>query len=44
MWGYFRVAVIIVAVLFALAQTPFLLKHNKPPEPPAIPEPPDSGF
>jgi len=43
-WGYFRVAVIIVAVLFALAQTPFLLKHNKPPGPPAVPEPPDSGF
>ena len=43
-WGYFRVAVIVVAVVFALAQTPFLLKHNSPPQPPAVPEPPDPGF
>jgi intracellular septation protein len=43
-WGYFRVAVIVAAVLFALAQTPFLLKHNTPPESPPLPEPPDSGF
>jgi intracellular septation protein len=43
-WGYFRVAVIIAAILFALAQTPFLLKHNRPPESQPIPEPPDSGF
>jgi intracellular septation protein len=44
MWGYFRVAVIVAAIVFALAQTPFLLKHNSPPESPAVPEPPDSGF
>ena len=43
-WGYFRVAVIVAAVLFALAQTPFLLKHNSPAESPPVPEPPDSGF
>jgi intracellular septation protein len=43
-WGYFRVAVIVAAIVFALAQTPFLLKHNKPPEAPVTPEPPDSGF
>jgi intracellular septation protein len=43
-WGYFRVAVIVAAVVFALAQTPFLLKHNRPPQPPAVPEPPDPGF
>ncbi len=44
MWGYFRVAVIVAAVVFAVAQTPFLLKHNAPQEPPPVPEPPDSGF
>jgi len=43
-WGYFRVAVIVAAVVFALAQTPFLLKHNHPPEPNPVPEPPDPGF
>jgi hypothetical protein len=43
-WGYFRVAVIVVAVIFALAQTPFLLKHNQPPEAAGVPEPPDPGF
>ena len=43
-WGYFRVAVIIAAILFALAQAPFLLKHNRPSEPSEVPEPPDSGF
>ena len=43
-WGYFRVAVIVAAVVFALAQTPFLLKHNRPPEETGVPEPPDPGF
>jgi intracellular septation protein len=43
-WGYFRIAVIVAAIVFALAQTPFLLKHNSPPQAPPVPEPPDSGF
>jgi len=29
-WGLFRGGVMIAAVVFALAQTPFLLKHNRP--------------
>ena len=28
-WGVFRVAVMIAALVFALAQTPFLMKHNR---------------
>ncbi|MEO8811513.1 MAG: septation protein IspZ [Caulobacteraceae bacterium] len=43
-WAVFRVVVLVVAVLFALAQTPFLLKHNRAAEPPPLPEPPDPGF
>ncbi len=43
-WGYFRVAVIVAAVVFAVAQTPFLLKHNQPPGEAPTPEPPDPGF
>jgi intracellular septation protein len=43
-WGYFRVAVIVAAIVFALAQTPFLLKHNQPPQEAQIPDPPDPGF
>jgi intracellular septation protein len=43
-WGYFRVAVIVAAIVFALAQTPFLLKHNQPPGGAPVPEPPDPGF
>ena len=43
-WGYFRVAVIVAAIVFALAQTPFLLKHNRPPGEAPVPEPPDPGF
>ncbi len=28
-WGIFRVAIMVAALVFALAQTPFLLKHNR---------------
>jgi intracellular septation protein len=42
-WGAFRVAAIVAAVVFALAQTPFLLKHGRNEIAPA-PEPPDPGF
>jgi len=42
-WGAFRVAAIVVAVLFAVAQTPFLMKHGRNESAPA-PEPPDPGF
>ena len=43
-WGYFRVAVLIAALVFAVAQTPFMLKHHRPPGEPEIPESPDPGF
>jgi intracellular septation protein len=40
---YFRGSVLALAVIFAIAQTPFLLKHNLQ-QPPPTPEPPDPGF
>lgn len=43
-WGFFRVAVIVAAVVFALAQTPFLMKHNRAGQPAEMPEPPESGL
>lgn len=43
-WATFRVVVLVAAVVFALAQTPFLLKHNRDPETPEVPEPPDTGL
>jgi len=42
-WGAFRVAAIVAAVVFAIAQTPFLMKHGRH-EPTPAPEPPDPGF
>jgi intracellular septation protein len=42
-WAMFRVLAIIAAIVFALAQTPFLLKHGVA-APPETPEPPDPGF
>jgi intracellular septation protein len=42
-WGAFRIGAIVAAILFAFAQTPFLLKHNRDVPAPA-PEPPDPGF
>ena len=43
-WGTFRVVVLVAAVVFALAQTPFLMKHNRAGRIPEIPEPPESGL
>lgn len=43
-WAVFRVVVLVTAVVFALAQTPFLIKHSQSAEPPEAPEPPDPGF
>jgi intracellular septation protein len=43
-WAIFRVAVIVAAVVFALAQTPFLLRHSRTSAPPELPEPPESGL
>jgi intracellular septation protein len=40
---YFRGAVLVLALVFAVAQTPFLLKHNVE-RPIPTPEPPDPGF
>jgi intracellular septation protein len=40
-WAEFRVAAIVAAVVFAVAQTPFLLKQGRPG---VAPEPPDPGF
>ncbi len=40
-WGYFRVAALVAAVVFALAQTPFLLKHSRSADDAATPQPPD---
>jgi intracellular septation protein len=42
-WAMFRVAAIIAAVVFAIAQTPFLMRHARDTSP-ATPEPPDPGF
>jgi len=44
-WGIFRLAVLGAALLFSLAQTPYLMKHmEQPPEEPLALEPPDAGF
>jgi intracellular septation protein len=43
-WAVFRVVVLVAAVVFALAQTPFLLKHNRAGATADIPEPPESGL
>jgi intracellular septation protein len=40
-WAEFRIAAIVAAVVFAIAQTPFLLKQNRQG---VAPEPPDPGF
>jgi intracellular septation protein len=42
-WAMFRVAAIVAAVVFAIAQTPFLMRHARETGP-ATPEPPDPGF
>jgi len=43
-WAVFRVVVLVAAVVFALAQTPFLLKHNRSGATADLPEPPESGL
>jgi intracellular septation protein len=43
-WAVFRVVVLVAAVVFALAQTPFLMKHNRAGRTADIPEPPESGL
>jgi intracellular septation protein len=43
-WAVFRVVVLVGAVVFALAQTPFLMKHGRMGKPADIPEPPESGL
>ena len=43
-WGEFRVAVLVAALVFALAQTPFLMRHNRTGRASDVPEPPESGL
>ena len=43
-WAVFRVVVLIVAVVFAVAQMPFLFKHSLAPKEVEAPDPPDPGF
>lgn len=43
-WAMFRVGAIVAAVVFALAQTPFLMKHGAMSERTPPPDPPEPGF
>ncbi len=43
-WAVFRVVVLVGAVVFAVAQTPFLMKHSRSAKDVVVPEPPDPGF
>ena len=44
-WGVFKLSTMGAAILFSIAQTPFLMKHSLNPDPaPETPEPPDPGF
>ncbi len=44
-WAMFWLPVMGAALLFSLAQTPFLMKHmTQPADEPIAPEPPDPGF
>ena len=43
-WAVFRVVVLVTAVVFALSQTPFLIKNNRAGATADIPEPPESGL
>jgi intracellular septation protein len=42
-WGYWRLIAIGLAVVFAVTQTPFMMKNMEQPDAPT-PEPPDAGF
>jgi intracellular septation protein len=43
-WAIFRVAAIAAAIVFALAQVPFLMKQGALSEKPVAPDPPEPGF
>jgi intracellular septation protein len=43
-WAIFRVVLLIAAVIFSLAQTPFFMKHMQQAQGAAPTEPPDPGF
>ena len=43
-WGIFRLCLLGAALLFSVAQTPFLMKHAIAPEEAPAAEPPDAGF
>jgi intracellular septation protein len=44
-WGLFRIAAMGAALVFSIAQTPYLMKHLvTPSEEPPVLEPPDAGF
>ena len=43
-WAIFRVGLLIAALIFSLAQTPFFMKHMQQAQGPAPTEPPDPGF
>ena len=43
-WAIFRVGLLIAAVVFSVAQTPFFMKHMQQAQGPAPTEPPDPGF
>ena len=43
-WALLRVGLLIAAVVFSVAQTPFFMKHMQQAQGPAPTEPPDPGF
>jgi intracellular septation protein len=43
-WATFRVAAVVAAIVFGIAQTPFLMKYWDQPGAPPPPEPPEPGF
>lgn len=43
-WGVFRLVLLGAALVFSLAQTPFLMKHMITEDGEATPPPPDAGF
>ena len=43
-WAIFRVVLLIAAVIFSVAQTPFFMKHMQQAQGPGPTEPPDPGF
>lgn len=43
-WVKFRIALLPLAIVFSLTQTPFIMKHMAKPDDQKTPEPPDAGF